>query len=144
MTAAAFVLPLLLLTAQDKKPISNPTTIPADAVKIDEQTYKVKEKDGKTWVYRKTIFGVSRLEEEQFRKQNEAALIKPSTEAPVKVTDLGAEYKFERAHAFGIQVWKKKKTELTADEKNYIEKAASAPAATNSNSSTPAAGEKKN
>ncbi len=142
MTAAAFVLPLLLLTAQDKKPVSNPNTIPAGAVKIDEQTYKVQEKDGKTWVYRKTIFGVSRLEEEQFKKQNEAALIKPSTEAPVKVTDLGTEYKFERAHAFGIQVWKKKKSELTADEKNYIEKAG-APAAAAA-TAAPAAGEKKN
>lgn len=139
MTAAAFVLPLLLLTAQDKKPLANPNVIPAGAVKIDEQTYKLKEKDGKTWVYRKTPFGVSRLEEEQFRKQNEAALIKPSVEAPVKVTDLGAEYRFERAHAFGSQVWKKKKTELTKDEQSYVEKAGASTATTATGS-----GEKKN
>ncbi len=137
MTAAAFVLPLLLLTAQDKKP--NPNTIPADAVRIDEQTYKLKEKDGKTWVYRKTPFGVSRLEETQFNKQNEAAPIKPVKESSVKVTDLGSEYKFERAHAFGVQVWKKKKSELSDDEKNYIEKAKVDAAA-----ATSAAGEKKN
>ncbi len=120
MTAAAFVLPLLLLTAQDKKPTA-PGAIPADAIKIDEQTYKAKDKDGKTWVYRKTPFGISRLPEEQFQKQNEAALIKPSREANVKVTDLGTEYKFERAHPFGVQAWKKKKSELTDDEKRYIE-----------------------
>src|SRR5436190_898758 len=102
MTAAAFVLPLLLLTAQDKKPVAN-MGIPADAVKIDEQTFKAKDKDGKTYVYRKTPFGVSRLTEEQFQKQVEASPIKPAREAAVKVTDLGAEYKFERAHPFGIQ-----------------------------------------
>jgi hypothetical protein len=119
---SAIVLPLLLLTAQDRKP-ANPNTIPAGAVQIDGQTYKVKEKDGKTWVYRKTPFGVSRVEEEQFKKQNEAALIKPAKEANVKVTDLGTEYRFERAHAFGVQVWKTKKAALTEDEKTYVEKA---------------------
>ena len=96
--------------------------MPANAVKIDEQTYKVKEKDGKTWVYRKTPFGLSRVAEEQFRKAEDAALIKPSTEANVRVTDLGDEYRFERAHPFGVQAWKKKKSELTSDEKSYIEK----------------------
>lgn len=122
MTAAAFVLPLLLLTAQDKKAPATPNAIPANAVKIDEQTYKVTEKDGKTWVYRRTPFGLSRLAEEQFRKQEEAANIKPSIEANVRVIDMGDAFKFERAHPFGIQVWKKKKSELTADEKSYIEK----------------------
>ena len=122
MTAAAFVLPLLLLTAQDKKaPASN--AIPANAVKIDEQTYKVKEKDGKTWVYRRTPFGLSRVAEEQFRKQEDAAPIRPSSQSSVRVIDLGDEYKFERAHPFGIQVWKRKKAELTGEEKGYIEKA---------------------
>jgi hypothetical protein len=120
MTAAAFVLPLLLLTAQDKKPAA-PGNIPADAVKIDEHTFKAKDKDGKSWVYRKTPFGVSRLPEEQFNKQNETANIKPSREANVKVTDLGTEYKFERPYPFGIQAWKRKKSELTDDEKRYIE-----------------------
>lgn len=123
MTAAAFVLPLLLLTAQDKKPAATPPAgaMPTGAVKIDENTYKLKEKDGKTWVYRKTPFGVSRLPEEQFTKQNEAPLIEPAREAKVKVTDLGTEYKFERAHPFGIQMWKKAKKDLTEDEKKYIE-----------------------
>lgn len=121
MTAAAFVLPLLLLTAQDKKAPATPNAIPANAVKIDDTTYKVTEKDGKTWVYRKTPFGLSRLAEDQFRKQQETANIKPSTQATVRVIDMGDEYKFERAHPFGVQVWKKKKTELTADEKSYIE-----------------------
>ncbi len=123
MTAAAFVLPLLLLTAQDKKVPATPNAIPANAVKIDDTTYKVTEKDGKTWVYRKTPFGMSRLAEDQFRKQQETANIKPSTQATVRVIDMGEEYKFERAHPFGVQVWKRKKTELTADEKSYIEQA---------------------
>ena len=123
MTAAAFVLPLLLLTAQDKKSPTTPNAIPANAVKIDDQTYKITEKDGKTWVYRTTPFGLSRLPEEQFRKQEDAAPIKPSMQANVRVTDLGDEYKFERAHPFGVQAWKKKKAELTNDEKSYIEKA---------------------
>lgn len=121
MTAAAFVLPLLLLTAQDKKAPTTPDAMPANAVKIDEQTYKVKEKDGKTWVYRKTPFGLSRVGEEQFKKQEDAALIKPSREANVRVIDMGDEYRFERAHPFGIQAWKKKKSDLTSEEKGYIE-----------------------
>ena len=122
MTAAAFVLPLLLLTAQDKKAPAAANAIPANAVKIDEQTYKVKEKDGKTWVYRRTPFGLSRVAEEQFRKQEDAAPIRPSMQSAVRVIDLGDEYKFERAHPFGVQVWKKKKAELTGEEKSYVEK----------------------
>ena len=144
MTAAAFVLPLLLLhTAQEKKPVAAIPDLPAGAVKLDEQTYKAKDKDGKTYVYRRTPFGVSKITEEQFIKQNEAALIKPSTESSVKVTDLGSEYKFERAHPFGVQMWKKAKKDLTDDEKAYVEKTLK-PAAASSAATKPAAAEKKN
>ena len=122
MTAAAFVLPILLLTAQDKKS-ALPPGIPPTAWKVDDTTYKAKEKDGKIWVYRRTPFGISRLSEEQFNKQAEAPLIKPSKEASVKVTDLGSEYRFERAHPFGVQAWKKAKNALTDDEKAFVQKA---------------------
>lgn len=122
MTAAAFVLPLLLLTAQDKKAPATPNAIPANAVKIDETTYKVTEKDGKSWVYRRTPFGLSRMTEDQFRKQQAPVNLEPVKQAGVRVIDMGEEYRFERAHPFGVQVWKKKKAELTADEQSYVEK----------------------
>jgi hypothetical protein len=122
MTAAAFVLPLLLLTAQDKKAPATPNAIPANAVKIDDTTYKMAEKDGKTWVYRRTPFGLSRMTEEQFRKQQEPVSLAPVKQANVRVIDMGSGYRFERAHPLGVQVWKKKKSELTADEQSYVDK----------------------
>jgi hypothetical protein len=142
MTVAAFVLPLLLLTtAQDKKAPTTPNAIPANAVKIDDRTYKVTEKDGKTWVYRRTPFGLSRLTEEQFLKQQAPEEVKPQSQLTVRVTDLGEEYRFERVSAFGKQVWKKKKSELTADEKTYVEQQASKPSAATAATGAP---EKKN
>ena len=125
MTTAAFVLPLLLLTAQDKKPAATSTpglALPPGAVKIDDITYKVKEKDGKTYVYRRNPFGVSRLPEEQFQKIQSTPNIAPSTDVPVKVTDLGAEYRFQRMTPFGGQSWKRAKSDLTAEERAYVEK----------------------
>src|SRR4051794_18241267 len=87
-----------------KKTVAAPATqiqgIPAGAVKIDENTYRYEEKDssgkltGKVWLLRRNPFGVSRVEEKEAAKIG--FVVHAQDEPPVKVTDLGDSYHFER------------------------------------------------
>ena len=93
--------------------------IPAAAVQMDETTYRYQEKDpsgkpGKVWLYRRTPFGVSRIEE---NKAADIGKVLPAPETPATVTDLGDSYRFERSGPFGTKVWTKKKSELTPEER---------------------------
>ena len=93
--------------------------IPAGAVKIDENTYRMQEKDGKVWLYRRNPFGVSKIEEKEASKMGRTLT---PTETPATVSDLGDSYRFERAGPFGAKTWTKKKSELNDDERSIIEK----------------------
>lgn len=112
--------------AEQKKPAageeSKTLTIPADAVEAGPSTWKYTDRDGKKWIYRKTPFGVVRVEDV------------PESEKPVpagpeqrtkswKVTDLGDKVAFENASPFGPQKWTKKKSELNEDEKAALARA---------------------
>ena len=119
---ALLLLPLTLLAADGKKtaaaaPKNAPATassgVPAGATEIAPQAWRYTDKDGKTWIYRQTPFGLMRAEEQQK---------KPTTEAPsIKATDLGDSVRFEQQTPFGVRAWTKNKTELTADEKSWFE-----------------------
>lgn len=120
------LLPLALLAADHKKPAAKTKpavaaktarpAIPPEAVEIGPDTYRYKDKDGKTWIYHRTPFGASREEEK-------AADAKPAPEAvqtPVRVSINGDEVRFERKSPFGTQTWTKKKTQLTDEEKAWV------------------------
>ena len=101
--------------------------IPAGAVKIDENTYRLQEKDssgkpGKVWLFRRNPFGVSKVEESEASKIG-LSLAPPET--PATAADLGDSYRFERPGPFGAKVWTKKKSELTAEERAIAEKSKS-------------------
>jgi len=116
---ALLLLPLALLAADGKKaapapskPAAASSSVPAGATEIAPQAWRYTDKDGKTWIYRQTPFGLLRAEEQQR---------KPSTEAPsVKTTDLGDSVRFEQQTPFGVRTWTKSKTELTTDEKSWF------------------------
>lgn len=125
-----FLLPVALLGAEKTKKIppkpatavqkSAPLSIPADAVRINDYTWRHTDKDGKSWIYRKTPFGLSKGPEE-----TAAPAVKPDAPKPaIKVTDAGDTYRFERAMPMGAQVWTRKKSELTDEEKVLVESAA--------------------
>lgn len=108
--------------APEKK---GPVTVPADATEIAPRVWRHKDASGKTWIYRQTPFGLSKVEE-----INAPASASAAPPVAVKVTDLGDSVRFEKPNAMGSTVWERKKTELGPEEKEWIAQ---------SKSSTPAA-----
>ncbi len=105
--------------APAKKPVATIQGIPAGAVKIDENTYRLPDKDGKVWLFRRNPFGVSKVEEKEAAK---IGIVLPVPETPATATDLGDAYRFERPGPFGAKIWTRKKSELTAEERAITEK----------------------
>ena len=106
-------------------PSSGIQGIPVGAVKLDEITYRYQEKTstgkpGTVWLYRRTPFGVSKVEEKEAAKIGQA--VAAPVETPATATDLGDSYRFERPGPFGNKVWTKKKSELTDEERAIAEK----------------------
>jgi hypothetical protein len=100
-------------------PPSGPS-IPADAKEIEPNLFRYTDPQGKTWLYRRTPFGVGKWED------------KPATEPAVEsaapaastlvITDLGDSVQFVRQTPFGPQKSVRKKTELTAEEKAMLQR----------------------
>src|SRR5579863_4535733 len=130
------ILALMLMTvaavAADKKTAdkdTNPTpatatakvkeiVIPAGAVETEPYTYRYTDSQGKKWIYRKTPFGVSRIEDrpvttEAARRalQEKASLIELT-----RAVEDGDSVRFERATPFGPMKWQRKKKELNEVE----------------------------
>ena len=101
----------LVLAADPPKKIDAPLTIPKTAVKADDGSYHFTDKDGKKWIYRKTPFGIARIED---KPAEETA--KKDLDANVKATEAGDVIRFERPGPFGTYKWERKKAELTETE----------------------------
>ena len=119
-----FSLSACLLAAADAKakkiPVAVPAPsadaasnlqIPAGAVRADDGSYRYSDPQGKKWIYRKTPFGVARLED---KPADVAARTAESQKrfAEVKATEDGDTIRFERPGPFGLYKWQRKKTEL--------------------------------
>jgi hypothetical protein len=91
-------------------PASN-LQIPAGAVKTDDGSFHYADPQGKKWIYRKTPFGIARLED---NPADAAARTAESAKrfAEVKAAEDGDTIRFERPGPFGIYKWQRKKTEL--------------------------------
>jgi hypothetical protein len=93
--------------------VLQPLVIPPAAVEYEPGSYRYTDPQGKKWIYRKTPFGVARLED------------KPAAGTPkslqnvddVKVTDMGDSIRFERPGPFGMYKWQTRKSELNEMEK---------------------------
>lgn len=94
-------------------------TIPAGAVEVEPYIYRYTDPAGKNWIYRKTPFGVVRLEDKPVsanavqKLQDDQTRLIESTSA---VED-GDAIRFERAWPFGRTQWQRKKTELNDVER---------------------------
>jgi len=127
-------------------------TLPEGAQKIDAYSHSYTDKDGKSWIYRQTPFGLVRYRDESksgaaAAEQNKA---EPSTtasgepalsaagassssaepsEAPaspppgLRAFDQGDSVRFERDGPFGKYTWVRKKDELTSQEQSAWEEA---------------------
>jgi hypothetical protein len=102
--------------------------IPPDAVEIGPHVYRYKDANGKSWIYRNTPFGISRMEELN-PGQAPAALMDgpapPAANNKIKVSavDKGDTVRFEQQTPMGPRVWERKKSELTPQESAWLETA---------------------
>ena len=97
---------------------SKPAAIPAEAVQGADGDYHYTDPQGKKWIYRKTPFGVTRLEDTPERAAAQAAA---ASGAGIKATEDGDIVRFERQGPFGLWKWEKKKSELDEAEKAALQ-----------------------
>ncbi|MBI4892386.1 MAG: hypothetical protein HY821_17310 [Acidobacteria bacterium] len=124
LAASLSVLSLLAQKAPQSAPAAKPAAkavsgLPANAEKLGEGTYRVKDSAGKTWIYTQSPFGYS-------RKEEGAAPAVPARSAAaitiraVEVTKDSV--RFERDTPFGKAAWTKPLDNLEEAEKTALEK----------------------
>ena len=101
-------------TAPKVTDASRPMSIPAQAVLAADGDYHYTDPQGKKWIYRKTPFGVTRMED---TPQLTATRAPDASGAGIKATEDGDIVRFERQGPFGLWKWEKKKSELDEGEK---------------------------
>ncbi|HLJ47768.1 MAG TPA: hypothetical protein VKU01_17250 [Bryobacteraceae bacterium] len=89
--------------------------LPEGAKLTAPHTYSYTDAQGKKWIYRQTPFGLSKYSADDVQPAAET-----TDKNPPVATDLGDSVRFERKTPFGSNVWTKKKTELTPDEKALV------------------------
>ena len=85
---------------------SKPLPIPAEAVLAADGDYHYTDPQGEKWIYRKTPFGVTRMED---TPQLAPAQVAAASGAFIKATEDGDTVRFERPGPFGTWKWAKKK-----------------------------------
>lgn len=99
--------------------VIKPLEIPKDAVETEPGTFRYTDSEGKKWIYRKTPFGVARLEDKPADPS-----VKPVDPAEgVKAVEEGDTVHFERPGPFGTYKWDKKKSDLDDVERVALERA---------------------
>jgi hypothetical protein len=108
------VTPAVKLTPDQKAAAALPS-VPKEAKEVGPNLYRYTDAQGKSWMYRKTPFGVSKWEEKPGEQE-------PRVETPaspgLSMTDLGDSVQFQRLTPFGPQKWTRKKSEMTDEEKS--------------------------
>jgi hypothetical protein len=107
-------------TVTKKSTPAKPLTIPADAVKTGDNTYSKTDAQGKTWIYTKTPFGITKAEQSS-ESEKQAAAIAPPPQGLTAVED-GDNIRFSKPSPFGMQTWTRSKSELTDDERAVWER----------------------
>lgn len=98
---------------------SKPMAIPAGATQTPDGDFHYTDPQGQKWIYRKTPFGVAKVEEKAPVAEEKVPVAVAA--AGIKATEEGDKVKFERQGPFGMWKWEKKKSELTDIEKAAVE-----------------------
>jgi hypothetical protein len=103
--------------------VTQPLQIPAGAVESEPGTFRYTDTQGKKWIYRKTPFGIARLEDVPSDKArlSDRATVETGGGADVKGSDVkatedGDTIRFERPGPFGVYKWQKSKSDLNEME----------------------------
>ena len=100
-----------------------PVEIPKTAVETEPGTFRYTDSDGKNWIYRKTPWGVARMEDKPEDRETASRAVDPSE--GVRAVEDGDTVRFERPGPFGVYRWQKDKSELDAIERAALERARS-------------------
>lgn len=101
--------------AAQKKKAPAAMTVPADAVQVEPGLYRWTDKQGQSWMYRHTPFGVNRWQEDSGDARQKVVVEQTSAR------EEGDFIRFERNSPFGKRTWVRKKTELDATEQKIWE-----------------------
>jgi hypothetical protein len=89
--------------------------VPARATPLGPNSWRFTDPEGKTWVYYRTPFGISRSAEQKPAAAGELP-------AGWKAVQAGDEIQFERPTPFGVTRWSRKKDQLTDVERRLWER----------------------
>jgi|WetSurMetagenome_2_1015567.scaffolds.fasta_scaffold1166996_1 hypothetical protein len=96
-----------------------PLSPPANAERVDINTFRWKDASGDFWIYKKSPFGWSRIKEKDVAAYSRT----PSTETAINVIEVrGDEVVLEKPTPFGSTRWTKKKSDLNADERAAMDR----------------------
>jgi hypothetical protein len=93
-----------------------PAGVPAGAAKIAPETYHWTDKQGKTWIYRNTPFGIMKAIDPRPMKADGSGEPEEIVPADWTAAADGDNVRFERPSPFGKMSWTRKKSELTPFE----------------------------
>jgi hypothetical protein len=96
--------------------------IPPGAVESEPGNFHFTDSAGKKWIYRKTPFGVARVEDKGPEPAAEAAAQIPQDLKGATAREDGDVVRFERPGPFGTYKWERKKSELTDTERSLLER----------------------
>jgi hypothetical protein len=99
-----------------------PVEIPKGAVETEPGTFTYTDPAGKKWIYRKTPWGVARMEDKPADNAAAAPPQPADATAGIKVTEEGSVIHFERPGPFGQYKWQKKESELDETERAALER----------------------
>ena len=97
------------------------TAIPAGAIETSPGNWYYTDTQGKAWFYRKTPFGVARVEEKPVAPDVDTARQQEAELKSIKAVDDGEMVRFERQGPFGVYKWSKPKTDLNEMERKAWE-----------------------
>mgnify|MGYP003346537247 CR=1 FL=1 len=103
-------------------PVAQPLVIPKDATPNPDGTFAWTDKAGKKWIFSKTPFGVSKVED---TSASGPAFASAAPGQYVKAIEVGDKVRFEHQSPFGTSKWEKNKADLTDEERAIL--AAQAP-----------------
>lgn len=103
---------MALHAAEPARP-TGPLAIPAGAVAVESNLFRHTDAQGKTWIYRQTPFGITRVE------AHSVAPVRAEAWDNTKAFDDGDAVRFERPGPFGVYRWRTKKSEMDAAERAF-------------------------
>jgi hypothetical protein len=86
------------------------TEVPAGAKEIEPNLYRYTDPQGKTWIYKRTLFGLMK-HEETAEERAAAGRVAPPPDDGLKVVEDGETLRFSRPTPFGESRWTRKKTD---------------------------------